>query len=49
MTLNELCKLSHNRALEAGWWEPGKQKTALECHMLIVSEVAEATDFTRSK
>lgn len=49
MTLNELCQESHARAKEAGWWEAGKVKTPLECHMLIVSEVAEATEEVRNK
>lgn len=49
MDLNEFCKLSHGRALEAGWWEPGKEKKPLECHMLIVSEVAEASEAVRDK
>lgn len=47
MQLNELCKLSHSRAVEAGWWEPGTEKTPLECHMLIVSEVVEAVEASR--
>lgn len=49
MTLNELCTESHERAKAAGWWEAGKIKTPLECHMLIVSEVAEASEAVRDR
>ncbi len=47
MELNELCKVAHQAAVDSGWWKPGTEKTALECHMLIVSEVAEATEEVR--
>jgi NTP pyrophosphatase (non-canonical NTP hydrolase) len=47
MTLNELTQQAHQMAKDKGWWEAGKSKTALECHMLIVSEVAEATEAVR--
>lgn len=49
MTLNELCQLSHQRAKDAGWWDPGKEKTPIECHMLMVSEIAEATEEVRKR
>jgi len=49
MQLNELCTEAHERAKAAGWWEEGKIKTPLECHMLIVSEVAEASEAVRDK
>ncbi len=49
MTLNELCKEAHERAKAAGWWDPGTEKTPLECHMLIVSEVAEASEAVRDR
>lgn len=45
MRVNELVEKAHKRATEAGWWNPGK--SPLEIHMLIVSEVAEATEEVR--
>lgn len=48
MQLNELCKEAHARAIAGGWWEPGKEKRPLECHMLICSEIAEATEEVRN-
>jgi NTP pyrophosphatase (non-canonical NTP hydrolase) len=47
MDLNEFRDQAHDMAKAKGWWEPGKQKTALEAHMLMVSEVAEATEAVR--
>lgn len=49
MNLNDLCTESHARAKAAGWWEEGKIKTPLECHMLIVSEIAEASEAVRDR
>ena len=49
MTLNELCSDAHTAAKKAGWWDRGTEKSALECHMLIVSEVAEASEAVRDK
>ena len=49
MTLNELCIISHERAKAAGWWDQGTEKTPLECHMLIVSEIAEASEAVRDR
>lgn len=45
-TINELCKLAHDRAVEAGWYDGG-DRNPLEIHMLIVSEIAEATEEVR--
>jgi len=45
MTLKSLVEKAHERAKRSGWWDPGK--SALEIHMLIVSEVAEATEECR--
>lgn len=47
MNLNEMRDEAHGTALEKGWYEGG-EKTPLECHMLIVSEVAEATECVRN-
>lgn len=49
MTINELCKMAFARATEAGWWDEGFRKKPLECHMLIVSEVAEASEEVRKQ
>lgn len=46
MTLNELCKEAHETATEKGWHD--SPRSPLEIHMLIVSEVAEATEAVRS-
>jgi len=46
MTLNELVEKAHRRAVESGWWNPGK--TDVECHMLMVTEIAEATECVRN-
>lgn len=43
MNINELCRLAHDRAVEAGWYDGG-DRNPLEIHMLIVSEIAEATE-----
>lgn len=45
MKLNELVTESHNLAKEKGWWE--NERSPLEVHMLIVSELAEATEEAR--
>lgn len=45
--LNELMNQIHNDAKEKGWWET--PNSDLECHMLIVSEVAEATEAVRNR
>lgn len=46
MTLNELRDEAYNNAKEKGWHD--KERSPLEIHMLIVSEVAEATEAVRS-
>lgn len=45
MKLNELAEKAHDRAKRSGWWNPGK--SAPEVHMLIVTEIAEATEAVR--
>lgn len=45
MSLNALAKRVHVIAKEKGWWD--KHRTPLECHMLIVTEIAEATEAWR--
>lgn len=45
MKLNELVKEAHLKARKKGWWE--NPKSPLECHMLIVSEISEATEEVR--
>jgi len=47
MHINQLVKEAHQAARESGWWQEGKSKSPLECHMMIVSEVAEATEEAR--
>lgn len=46
MTLNELVQQAHNTAKEKGWWD--EERTLLEIHALIHSEVAEATESVRN-
>lgn len=46
MTLNELRDEAYNNAKEKGWHE--KERSPLEVHMLIVSEVAEASEEVRN-
>lgn len=43
--LNDLSKKAYEAAKAKGWHEA--PRTALECHMLIVSEIAEATEEAR--
>lgn len=45
MKLNEIVKEVHDLAKTKGWYDTAR--TALETHMLIVSEVAEATEAIR--
>ena len=45
MTVNELVQRAHERAKKSGWWDPAK--SPVECHMLMVSELAEATEEVR--
>lgn len=46
MEINKLAKEVHKLAIEKGWYE--KPKTSLEAHMLIVSEIAEASEEVRN-
>ncbi len=48
MRLNELAKEAYNIAAEKGWWDEDVKKRPLECHALIVSEVAEAMEAWRA-
>lgn len=47
MKLNELCEIAYRAAQEKGWYEPGLLPSPLERHMLMVSELAEATEKVR--
>jgi NTP pyrophosphatase (non-canonical NTP hydrolase) len=44
--INDFVKDAHEMAKEKGWWSP--PKTPAEVHMLIVTEVAEATEAVRT-
>ena len=46
MTINELVAEAHRLARMKGWYD--SPRTALEVHMLIVSEIAEATEAVRA-
>lgn len=46
MELNKLVEVAHGMAKEKGWWT--EDRTALEIHALIHSEIAEATEEARS-
>jgi NTP pyrophosphatase (non-canonical NTP hydrolase) len=45
-SIRELQKEIHSLAREKGWWDA--ERSPLEIHMLIVSEVAEATEAVRA-
>lgn len=45
MSLDKWQKKVHELAKEKGWWD--KPRSPLEVHMLIVSEIAEATEEAR--
>lgn len=45
MKISEWMKTIHKHSVEKGWYNP--PKSSLENHMLIVSEVAEATEEVR--
>lgn len=46
MNINQWCKEIHDLAKSRGWYD-GKVRTPLEFHMLMVSEIAEATEEVR--
>lgn len=46
MKINDLCKEAYDVAKEKGWYK--KPISALERHMLMVSELAEATEEVRN-
>ena len=39
----------HKNAKQKGWWDENIVRTPLEIHMLIVSEISEATEEVRSQ
>lgn len=47
MKINTVVKAVNDLAIEKGWYENSRQP--LEFHMLIVSEIAEATEEVRNK
>jgi hypothetical protein len=47
MRINEWVKRAFLLAKEKGWHDEGKTKTPVECHMLMVTEIAEATESFR--
>lgn len=46
MTINEMTKMVHDAARSKGWWD--NPRSPLELHMLMVSEIAEASEEVRS-
>lgn len=46
INLDQLVANAHQTAKEKGWWED--KRSALDCHMLMVSEIAEATESYRN-
>ena len=51
MTTNELVEKCHSQAVAMGWWPADRteDRRPLEIHMLICSEVAEATEAVRHR
>lgn len=49
MKINDLVKEAHDLAKEKGWYDKGLIKSPLETHMLIVSEIAEASECIRNR
>jgi hypothetical protein len=47
MNINEFAKEAHELAKSKGWWDKDKVKTDVECHMLMITEIAEATEEVR--
>ena len=48
MNLNTLVATAHSMAVDKGWYEGTTTKSPLEAHMLIVTEVAEASEEVRN-
>lgn len=48
-SLNYWVNEVHSLAIEKGWYDSGLIKTPLENHMLIVSEIAEASEEVRNR
>lgn len=49
MEINLAVNQAHQTAKDKGWWENGPySRSPLEIHMLIVSEIAEATEAARN-
>ena len=46
MEINEIVKLCHEIAKSKGWWD--EERNTGELHMLMVTEIAEATEEYRS-
>lgn len=46
-TINDYVKQAHETAKAKGWHDTAR--SALECHMLMVSEIAEASEEVRNK
>jgi len=47
MEINEMVERAFNTATVKGWHDEGFEKLPLECHMLMVSEIAEASEEVR--
>lgn len=47
MEIKDLVQKAYDMAKQKGWHDEGTEKTALEAHMLMVSEIAEATEEAR--
>lgn len=48
LTLNQMALESHAIAVQKGWYDKGGP-APLECHMLMVTEIAEASEEVRNK
>lgn len=47
--LNAMVEEAHGTAKEKGWWDQVEFRSPLELHMLMVSEIAEATEAARKE
>lgn len=47
MKINELVEKAHNTAIQKGWWD--EERSALEIHALIHTEISEATEAVRNQ